>query len=382
MSCSKTYCPYPFIGVSLQADGITLPCGQYTHIGKFPKTQSIDDARNGYMKTMRETMLDGKHDPGCQCPAEEAAGIKSMRQGAIERYGVQPFGKIQVAEIFFDNVCNLKCRMCASPYSHLLYDDEKKVYGEAISGTKYVRNTKYKDLDTAELQEVKVYGGEPLINKEADEFFKKIITKGNIENLSIDMSTNGTSLPMTNVLNAFLQCKELKLNISIDGYKDLNEYIRSGSDWNIISKNLEFFDRLIDKRKGKTTILVHSAIGVYNANIISDLDSYVKKNFPRFVKSTQMIQYPVFLNIQNTPQEYKKIIEPYVDKETYNFMWQKQNNYFPHFINFHNRMDAIRKENLANINPLLYDYINNYKDTVDNSKDFFIEQIKILQGAK
>lgn len=383
MSCkSKSYCPYPFIGVSLQADGITLPCGQYMNVANFPKTQTVDEARNGYMKIMRENMLNGIHDKGCQCPAEEKVGIKSMRQHAIDRYGILPYGSIEVAEIFFDNVCNLKCRMCASPYSHLIYEDEKELYGDTLSPTKYVRNTNYQNLDTAKLTELKIYGGEPLLNNEANNFFKKILLDGNIDNLSIDISTNGTVLPMNYVLESFLKCKELKINISIDGYKELNEYIRSGSNWNVIEKNLKFYNDLIDKRSNKkTSILIHSAVGIYNANLIKVLDKYVKTYFPRFLKTKQMIQFPVFLNIQSAPTEYKKVIETEVDDEIKNYMYCSDTDYFAHFINYHTGLDKIRNENLGSLNPVLTEYIKNYKDTVLNSKDFFLKQINILKDT-
>jgi len=380
MSCkSKAYCPYPFIGVSLQADGMTLPCGQYMDVSKFPKTQTIDDARNGHMQLMREKMLRGEHDSGCQCPAEEAAGIKSMRQHAIDRYGVQPYGKIKVAELFFDNVCNLKCRMCASPYSHLIYEDEKEIYGKTISPTKYVKNNNYHNLDISQLEEVKIYGGEPLLNKDADAFFQRILNEADITKLSIDISTNGTTLPMSNVLEAFIKCKELKINISIDGYGELNEYIRSGSNWQTINENLKFFDSLYDKRNSNTLIQVHSAVGIYNANMINELDDYIKETFPRFSKTRQMIQYPVFLNIQNAPKKYKDLIAPIVDEEIYRYMYEGTNDYFPHFVNYHTKMDKLRSEELKNKNLLLYNFIKDYNVIVDSS-EFFITQIKILTG--
>ena len=381
MSCkSKTYCPYPFIGASLQSDGVTLPCGQYMNVAPFTAYQPIEEARNNsHMQDMRMRMLSNEHDPGCQCPAEEAAGMKSMRQHAIDQFGYRPFGKLKTVEIFFDNVCNLKCRMCGSPRSHLWYEEEKELYGTTMSPTKYVKNTLHETLDVEELEEIKVYGGEPLQTREADAFFKRVIEQGNIENLYIEMSTNGTTLPMPNVLEAFKRCKRLKLDISIDGYGKLNDYIRSGSDWDSIVENMKFFDSLIDERTEQTVIIVHSAVGLYNANLVTELDAFVEEHFPRFLKTKQMIQYPVFLNIQNASSDYKKKLEPYLDEETVRYMYNGTNDYFAHFVNFHNGLDKIRNESLEDLNPLLSDYIEEYNKIVD-SRDFFVQQIKILQG--
>ena len=182
MSCkSNTYCPYPFIGASLQSDGITLPCGQYMNVAPFNQYEPVEVARNNsHMQEMRRKMLNNEHDAGCQCPAEEAVGIHSMRQSAIDQFGYQEFKKLKTVEIFFDNVCNLKCRMCGSSRSHLWYEDEKKLYGTTLSPTKYIKNNLYKTIDLESLEEVKIYGGEPLLSNEADDFFKNILINGKI----------------------------------------------------------------------------------------------------------------------------------------------------------------------------------------------------------
>lgn len=381
MSCkSKTYCPYPFIGASLQSDGVTLPCGQYMNVAPFTANQPIEDARNSkHMQEMRMKMLSNEHDSGCQCPAEEAAGMKSMRQHAVEKFGFQPFGKLKTVELFFDNVCNLKCRMCASPYSHLWFDEEKELYGTTLSPTKYVKRNIADELDVSELEEIKIYGGEPLQSLEAEKFFMELLNNADVSNLSIEMSTNATKLPMKNTLEVFKKCKELKLNLSIDAYGELNNFIRSGSNWNEIESNMQFFDSLYDLRDGHTLIVVHSAVGVYNINCIHELNNFVKEKYPRFLKLQQLIQFPVFLNIQNLPDDYKKLIEPFTDQQTKNYMYSSTNNYFPHFINFHKKLNKIRNEDLKGLNPLLSEYIENYNTIVDSS-EFFIQQIKILQS--
>jgi sulfatase maturation enzyme AslB (radical SAM superfamily) len=381
MSCkSKTYCPYPFIGASLQSDGLTLPCGQYMNVAPFKKFNSIDEARNSaHMQDMRMKMLNDQHDSGCQCPAEEAAGIWSMRQSALKQFGYNPFGKLKTVELFFDNICNLKCRMCASSHSHLWFEEEKELYGTTINPTKYVKRNISEELNVSELEEIKIYGGEPLQSLEAEKFFGRLLEEADVSNISIDMSTNATKIPLPNTLEVFKRCKHLKLNLSIDAYGKLNDFIRSGSNWDEIVENMKFFDTLIDMRTSDTLIVVHSAIGIYNANLIHELNDYVKNNFPRFVKLQQMIQYPVFLNLQNAPDEYKKLIEPFIDDDTKRYMYNNiAHNYFEHFLNFHNKLNTIRSEEFIH-NKLLSDFMSTHTPT-DNSKQFFLDQIKFLVG--
>ena len=80
-----------------------------------------------------------------------------------------------------------------------------------------------------------------MISQEANDFFGRILTEGRVENLYIEMSTNCTSKPMANVLEVFKRCKRLKLNLSIDGFGKLNNFIRSGSDWDVVVENMKYF---------------------------------------------------------------------------------------------------------------------------------------------
>jgi len=389
MSCkSKTYCPYPFIGASLQSNGITLPCGQYMNIKPFQENAPIEEIRNNtHMQELRFKMLNNMHDSGCQCPAEEKAGLPSMREAALKRFGFNNFGPLQVVEIFFDNVCNLKCRSCASPYSHLLYDEEKLLYGETLSDQKYVKNTLYKTVDITALKEVNIYGGEPLLSLDCEEFFSKLLKESLVEDMTIFLSTNGTVKPKFNTLEAFKKCNVLQLNISIDGYGKLNEFIRSGSDWDIIVKNLQFYQDLKLQRSGKTILNVHSAVSVYNINKLEELHSFIKANFPHINLTTQVVQFPQFLSIKHLPKDYKEQVLSTLNFKYANidgiieYLNSQADNYFDHFINYHNKLNEIRKESFDNSNPMLSEYIDNYKLTNTDSSEFFIQQIKILKGS-
>ena len=374
---SKTYCPMPFIGSSLQSDGLVLPCGQYMNVAPY-KGKSITEARE-QMQCIRKTMLDGNHDSGCQCPAEEAAGLPSMRQDALAKFGVQSFGQLKTVEIFFDNVCNLKCRMCSSTHSHLWYEEEKELYGVTYNPTKYTKSNLSNEIDVTKLQEIKIYGGEPLQSQDAEVFFKRLLDEATVENLTIEMSTNATLIPQKYTLEVFKRCKNLKVNLSIDGYGKLNEFIRSGCNWESMLKVMDWFHTLIDERQDNTLIQVHSALGVYNINLIDELHSFIKQTYPKFNTTVQMIQYPTYLNIQNMPNDYKILIEPFVDEKIKAYMYSNlAKNYFNHFVNYHNKLNKIRNEEFT-CNKFLQEYIDTHTVEVDSS-EFFIDQINFLKG--
>jgi len=54
--------------------------------------------------------------------------------------------------------------------------------------------------------------------------------------------------------------------------------------------------------------------------------------------------------------------------------------YFDHFVNFHNHMNELRNESLASVNPLLHNYIKEHTTTIKDSREFFVARINELKG--
>lgn len=361
----KAYCPYPFNGASLQPNNTVLPCGQYMDSAPFKKIIPIQEVRNSdYMKQLRANMLAGIHSTGCQCPAEEASGIMSMRQHAIERFGTEVTDDLKIVEIFFDNVCNLKCRSCGSTHSHLWREDEQKLFGLTLSDKKHQKNYVYKDMDVSKLEVIDIYGGEPMLSLDADEFLKNL--KGTINNIELRLSTNGTVLPKENMEYALLNCKFLKMQVSIDAFGPLNDVMRSGSQFDQLVKNLEYYNNLLETRPaGSTKMMVHSAVGIYNINVLPLLEDFLKEKFPNLWFDTQVVQYPLYLSTRYMPVEYKNMVKQSLGERypnIVNYMMQDGENLFGHFINFHSKLNEIRNEDFTNLNPLLADYMASYKD--------------------
>lgn len=382
---SKTYCAYPFVNASLQSDNTVLPCGQFMKTSLFKNIIPIQQVRDGpVIQDMRKKMLNDKFVEGCQCHTEEEAGFPSMRQAGIARYGFTTDTKLRRIELVSDNVCNIKCRSCGSPYSHLWYEDEIALYGESLLGKKYSKNTLYTDVNLADLDEIEVLGGEPTVSPTTEDFFTRLRDAQVVKNLTIKLSTNGMSLPKNNLLYGLENCNRLDLNISVDGYKKSNDYIRSGSNFETVEQSLEFYDKLITARPvGSTVIKVHTAVSIYNVNQLYMLNDYVSSKFPRFNKTLQMVQYPVYLNVQNTPVDFKQYISSIVqDKDILNYMFVQGQDLFGHFINFTQHLDEIRNEDISAVNPHLSDYMLTYTNTIsrEESKIFFLECINQIKN--
>jgi sulfatase maturation enzyme AslB (radical SAM superfamily) len=363
------------MSASLQADNTVLPCGQFMKSVHFQKIIPVHEVRHGeFMTDMRRKMLNGEHVDGCQCPAEEAAGIRSMRQNALDRYGFTTETKLRKLELVFDNVCNIKCRSCGTPNSHLWHADEEAIYGRTLIKDKFTKNTVFEDVDFTDLECIEILGGEPMISPGTNSFFTKVTDI--LPNLTIQISTNGMLLPNEVMLNALLKCKALELTISIDAYGKYNDYVRSGSNWDSIIASLDFYKTLFTKRVGSTKISVHTAVSIYNVNQLDILDTFINNSYPEFILTKQVVQFPVFMSIKNTAQEYKDLVRPLIkDPAIVSYLDSNGVDMFSHFINFSNKLDEIRNEATSD-NPLLAEYTANYAHRVADSRVFFLQSIK------
>jgi sulfatase maturation enzyme AslB (radical SAM superfamily) len=375
---SKTYCAHPFRETVLLPGDTLLVCQRHTDNVIIDK--GFHEAfYTGKIQEIRELMLEGKSVPGCdQCYREESVGIKSMRQKSIEKHGVVTDIEIHSIDVQFDNTCNLKCRMCASTQSHLLYNEEIEIFGNAVSWQKATSTDVYTEIDNSKINEIVIYGGEPLLSERANKFLQTFIDSERISEIKISTPTNGMVHPSDTFLTAFLSCKKLDLTVSIDAYGDLNDYFRSRSDFDTVIHNLDFFIDLINLRGSKETyVRVSVTVNVYNVNKLQELETFLRSRYTNILIDFNLLHNPDFLRISCLPKEYKDAIRHKV--ETYpnvlKMLDMDDTNYFEEFIFYHNKLDAIRQESLSEVNLELAEYIKNYKSekavTSDQVRKFY-----------
>jgi hypothetical protein len=193
-----------------------------------------------------------------------------------------------------------------------------------------------------------------------------MVLTGEISKVTISTYTNGMVIPTDYVLEAFEKCKFLDLYISIDGFGNLNEYIRGKSNFNEIIKNLKFYSSLIESRPQHGTFIgVSTVVNVYNVNKLKDLDQFIVKEFPEFGLDKKFVSYPDFLRISCLPVEYKNKIQHSVQDypEVLQFLNKEDTDYFEEFIFYNNTVDKLTNNSLKDANPELYEFMQSYKST-------------------
>jgi pyruvate-formate lyase-activating enzyme len=375
---SSTYCPLPWVGLNV-LPGIIAPCcywkGQCVPANN---VESVLDTPSGdTFKTIRQDMLDGKPVAGCeQCYETEQLGAKSRRQMSIEKYGIVTEPKLTELDISFDNICNLKCRGCATTASHLWKSDEEAIYGKTFVENKYVEHTF--DVDCSNLTHINISGGEPFMSKNVERFLIKLADEDLIKNIHLGISTNASTMPSKAVLDSISKAKGLYLSISIDGIGDLHDYFRSGVVFDTILENIEKLNSLFESN---CQITIHSTVSIYNVTQLKEIKDFFTVKYPHFNIQHRLLLWPEQLSVKNMPDKLKDIVRPIVESFGPDFddvleaINVSGKDVYAHFLNFHNTLDTRRKETLPN--KLLADYITNNPATAD-SVVFFKKQMENL----
>jgi len=361
------HCPLTYNSVVLLPDDgdnhDILPCCLYRGNIRLKTDDIENEYLHGEMDTLRKRLDSGERVDEChECWVKEDVGVKSMRQKSIEHYGVLTEPKLTFMEFELDNTCNLKCNICSSGRSTAWIKEEINLFGRASSPA--YNTTLYKNVDFSKLDTIKLIGGEPLLSKNITDICNRVKESGELENLKVVGSTNGTLIPNGVVEDVFLNCKYLDLNISIDAVEGLFEFIRIGAEWNKVKENLKYFHDLYDNRKGETNIVIHCVVTPYNVNYLHLLDKFLDENFPKFTRSKDALITPDFMSLIAMPTDYKEYVKSYLLEYGYNdllgYMEQDSKNLFNYFVAWHKKLLKVTNADFEKLNPKLNELINNY----------------------
>ena len=195
--------------------------------------------------------FDKEQIPECQkCWDEEDAGVESERQVFNKKWD-ENSREIKLRELWIglDNICNLKCTMCNSDFSN-------QFDGKTIT-TKSLYNI-------PNIERMVFLGGEPLMNGR----YFRLLERMNRSILHLTIITNGMFKIKNKWSKLLKECKRVMFFISIDGYKDINDKTRVGSDWNIIEENVADIEK-------KWPVTFNTVLHKNNLKGIYDLQKWI-----------------------------------------------------------------------------------------------------------
>ncbi|MFT6633482.1 MAG: MoaA/NifB/PqqE/SkfB family radical SAM enzyme [Bacteriovoracaceae bacterium] len=392
MSKNKIFCPLPIISLSLEAGLQRRLCCHDT--SQETESLSLFDPSKGVgssplNKKVINEFSQGLIPKNCEyCFELEANGNQSPRKEYLQKFKtITPSTvtkKIHYLDITIDNECNLKCRSCRPSYSKKLTQEFEKFnfpYNkELINSIDLIEAKDYlKFLPLlAEESMLTITGGEPFFSNKTKAILDYLIKRKQSHGVSLRIFTNLSILPIwfSEVQPLF---KSIELIISLDGSKELAEYIRYPSKWKSILKNLE---SLTEKPMPSLTIKIHFVLQAYNivgiAELITELLPF--ENFFSIVPNITKLTHPTVLKVEVIPKEkLNKIIileieklqilqsrlkENSFTKENHegimeivkllkNIHGSKNNLEFIQFLAHTQKIDKQRKQSFSNINQAI-----------------------------
>jgi len=316
---------------------------------------------------------------------------------------------VKYYDLRFGNFCNLKCRMCGPTDSNAWYDDWIKLTGsnffKETSGDVEIKEVngklcasdydwpnhepfwEYLEKHVENIQHIYFAGGEPMLIDRHYEFLQKCIDQDAAKNIIIEYNTNMSTLP-SRVAKMWESFKQVRVGASIDGYGKVLEYQRHPAKWDKLYKNLQTLDSMPNNIYGWLAFTVTA----YNVNHMIDFMKWkltesgfskINSSKRRPIITHHVAHHPQHLNIRVLPDSAKELLTHRFN----NFVeWVKQNEFdeatvkhavdiaqgvckymnsdsyhdthWEEFKRYTKRLDAIRGENLFDIEPAFKDFID------------------------
>jgi len=409
----NVFCSLPFNSVSIAPFGAVRICCNNYNLPQKPDGSfySFNDSdfdlmtavNSDFHKELRLDLLNEQQHPSChRCWDIEKQGGVSYRQSWNDRYqnnfeqyvenmnsdGTLKTIRSDYVELTLGNKCNLKCRMC-NPFSSILWLKEAKQLGlidqsqeNDLKNYSWFENPRFEkavDLLLKSTDRLNILGGEPLIIEEQFNLLKKAIDFGYASKMEVQYNTNLTKID-PRLLEIWSKFKAVFLNVSVDGFENLNEYIRHPMKWKNFYSNLEILQQWT--KKINLHVSLHCTFQAINVLQLDRLYKFVNQLNFGFAKVPYVIwvNYPEYHDPRVLPRnlrqiayerqmawissvhastlnDYEKqwlmVMNSHVENLLFDWPEEKRLLEWARFRDITNSVDKLRKENLGVLVPEL-----------------------------
>lgn len=270
------YCAAPWRGLHINPRGDVKTCcaGDPNMLGNL-NTSTIEQILLGpKMQEIRQSIKQGQaHDYCYNCVQAEQYG-HSERNWHNE---VNPDFDITTAtdeehrpsiiDVRWNTTCNLSCNYCG-PFCSSQWASLMKVEYKSGARPYYEQVCEYIEKHKEHVREVALVGGEPLLlpeNERLLEVIPKDCKVTLISNMSVDFEKN-------KIVKKLAERTNVGWSMSFDNILDRVEYVRSGSNWSVLDKNVKTVAHWI-KNQGHYGG-IHSVYNIYNCTRLDELRQY------------------------------------------------------------------------------------------------------------
>lgn len=324
---NETFCMMPWVHIHKTPEGVTLPCciGNFKYKKAIPENSSIAESVNSdFMKQLRVDMLHGRRNAVCKaCYNSEKTG-HSFRQESNQLYGkylqenimntthdgtLHNF-KMRHFDIRLNNVCNFKCRTCNAGYSSLWEAEDIK---QGLRGkTQTMSDVACTSSMLKEILEHiphmdRAYfaGGEPLVAEEHYLILDSLLQADRTD-VCLVYNSNASKLKFKkkDVLKLWEKFEQpVEFFASVDHFGSRAEYIRHGTRWPEIEKNLKKLKAAHNVKYSLTT-----TVSCLNYPTLHSFIEYIIEQdlWPQGDFQINPVWFPEYLSPQALPEAIKQ----------------------------------------------------------------------------
>lgn len=361
---NKAFCILPFVHLHVnEKNDVKLCClGDNKGIKKY--TNNFDFVNDPDLQEIRKNLINGERIDHCKnCYEFEDSGADSSRlrdtKEWTQKLNLNYYEDIITNLVYYDirndNLCNLACRMCNPQFSSKLEKEYKSIGWIWPAEPKSFGFNDVVNLNT--VQKIYVAGGEPSLMPEFRNFLKSALEAGRTD-VDIRMNTNATNLnkDYRQLLSYF---KNLNIVISIDGYSEINQYIRWPADWNTIIDNIRGLEQITNN------LAFNITVSIWNISNLSKLILFLEKEFSNHPILLNKVMYPPSQEFTTFPNKNIVLQDLQLLKET-----QKYNN----DTSFRSKVDYFLHETEnAQLNLEALTEFFNYNDVLDKSRNIHLK---------
>jgi organic radical activating enzyme len=304
---------------------------------KWPTYSPAEWMNSDYMHYLRQELTNGNQLPEChRCWRHEDHQMISQRQilnntisynqgDHLDQTWVKSYFNnksnyahdlLLIADIKLTNLCNFACAMCVPEDSTQIYTQWQKnkkhtwVIQQLQKNPKYLDQVKQVYVDKhhhqllqyaiqKKVRHIKILGGEPLLDQVALNMLSAVDPSQKART-SLIIITNG-SVDLDSVCQLLGDFQTIQFIMSLEGVGAVQDYIRKGSSWTQIEKNVDNF--LTKYSNSKNNLRIHHTVQALSLYRLHELVDWCdSKNIQL---STEILTKPDYMSVAVMPKELR-----------------------------------------------------------------------------
>jgi len=275
---SNFYCAAPWRGLHINPRGDVKTCcaGDPNMLGNL-NSSGIEQILHGpKLQEIRNSIRNGiPHDYCYNCVQAERYGRseRNWHNDVSPEFDCKTASDLEhvptLIDVRWNTTCNLSCNYCAEACSSK-WASLKKLPVKSGARPYYEQVCDYLEQHSANIREVALVGGEPLLLPENERLLDVIP-----EDCTVTLITNASvQLRRNKIFEKLSKRKRVGWSISFDnvGYKF--EYVRHGAQWVNLVDNLDMIQALMQSQGHWGGI--HAVYNIYNATRLVELTEFAR----------------------------------------------------------------------------------------------------------